>query len=236
MISCFVTIAIGVIGAVLGVYFRECFKQAKNQKIISSKLESYIYLLMKELNNSTFVTFQLIGKRWSDKYKEYYNNFGNKGVEAATKQIQIEKDQLIELIRKGNDEMIESFEKDFVKLKEENKDKLDYLLSEITKYENHYINNKLFISDDEAAQLPYALTHQIIEYKHDILSFLSSSKSLAIEYMKMDKFQYEKVSNSISGIVMALLSMTEKQFPLLNISNKLKKQNVLLQTFKNMFS
>jgi len=89
MISCFVTIAIGVIGAVLGVYFRECFKQAKNQKIISSKLESYIYLLMKELNNSTFVTFQLIGKRWSDKYKEYYNNFGNKGVEAATKQIQI---------------------------------------------------------------------------------------------------------------------------------------------------
>jgi len=236
MISYFVTIAIGVIGAVLGVYFRECFKQAKNQKIISSKLESYIYLLIKELNNTPFVTFQLIGKKWSDKYKDYYKNYGNKGVEAATKQIQNDKDQLKELIQKGNDEMIESLEIYFLKLKEENKEKLDYLLSEITKHEDHYINNKLFISDDEAAQLPYFFTYKCIEYKHDILSFLSSSKSLAIEYKEMDKFQYEKVSNSLSGIVMSLLNITEKQFPLLNISNKLKKRNLLLQTFKNMFS
>lgn len=234
--SSIVTITIGILGAIIGVYFRECFRQAKRQKIISTKLESYIYLMIKDFIKEPFLSFQVIGKKWSDRYKTYFKKYGDVGIEKAFNEIENEKKEITKLIKTANEEVKKAFEEDFLKLKDDGGKMINQILSEVTKYESLYLDNKIFISDEEAAQLPNSFAFQCITLKHEILTLLSSFQSLAIKYEKMERFDYDLISDTIIDLIIALLNITQKQFPMLKTAQRIKKTKTLNLTIKNMFS
>lgn len=230
------SILIGILGAIIGVYFKESFRQSKKQKIIASKLESYILLTMRALSKEPFISFLVVGKKWSDEYKNSYKQYGKKGINKVQKKIDTEKNEIIERIKSADTEVIEDFKKDCLKIQGYDEKIIYHMLAEITKFKTQIIDNKVFISDDEAAELPENYTYQCISYKSEILNLLNSVSSLVLEYRKMKEFNYSLISNNIIVLVLSLLNISQKQFPLLLYAQKLKNTRTAKLTLKNMFS
>ncbi|MDD1777472.1 MAG: hypothetical protein LUQ65_04830, partial [Candidatus Helarchaeota archaeon] len=106
-----ITIIIGVIGALVGVYFRESLRKALRQKIIASKLEAQISDILRDLSSSDFVNLFVIGESWRKDREKALLEKGAGGFFDVEKKYEAILEELKKKIEKGDENIDEPLRK-----------------------------------------------------------------------------------------------------------------------------
>lgn len=160
------SIIIGVLGAVVGIYFRENFRIAKRQKIILTKLRAFLQYQQREnllsFKDYAFIKtliFELpIEKNYEYNVKEVDSLIISINTKCKFLKWKIEKEKVDS---KYKNELTETFKE----IKNKEGVYLFHSVEELKELKKDIKQNVIFISDEEAALFDYKLTYLIINYK-----------------------------------------------------------------------
>jgi hypothetical protein len=106
-----ITIIIGVIGALAGVYFRESLRKALRQKILASKLEAQLTDIFKDLTSNEFVNLLVVGELWRKDREKALLEKGTEGFIDVEKKYEAMLKELKKKIENGDESVDEPLKK-----------------------------------------------------------------------------------------------------------------------------
>lgn len=122
MITGVISIIIGILGALLGVYFKESLRIAQQKKSIATQLEAYLNELLRDIVENPFLkqTF-LIGEVWNKELGEAFKEEGGDGVQKINEKYKSNLEKLKSVLKNVSEinSYIENLYKGFRELDEE---------------------------------------------------------------------------------------------------------------------
>jgi len=233
----YTSILIGIFGAFIGIYFKENFRIAKNQKVILAKLCAYLeyehrQIIYAENNIQLIKSFNLESP---SETKNIYNiDIVDKIIIETKSKCKVFTDKIANL-ENNKDYKIQIFEI-YKQIKTESIELSGNHKAELQQSIDDIKNNISFISDDEAAQLGYKLTYLIIHYKNCQVSVTKSYLKLLSFVEHSEEFEYEKF-NALLWKFIEEFSCLLNLFDVLVVRTKnSSKSNTTVLAIRNIFS
>ncbi len=193
-------VVLGLLTAIFLVFLRGAQLKADKQKVVSTRLRSYLmYWRGVILENDLFSIFY-VGTEWNKEISEILSNGGDASDLVA---LEAEKKKTLEALKAA----IENGE---IKISKEDLEKAlkrlpdnfsDYILQYIQKYEQNLLEGKTFITDEEASQLGIHMAHVSIELKMELVSLINSGLGLfVVALSNLEDFDLAEYSNDVAKI------------------------------------
>lgn len=229
-------IIIGLITAVFLVFIKEAHSKANIQKVIATRLKSYLIYWKELIIENDFFNLFYEGIKWNKEEQEIVKNGGN------TKDI-------IELKNKKKEEL-EKFKK-FLTSDEGRKSlKNETFLNIISKMPDNpaehllefakissqnLIDGKTFVSDVEVANLGPLISQLSIETKLELISAINLVVSLLVLAIKQGKdFNLEENVDDILKLVWKCINISKRIDQLYNSVELYSKKPILELTMLNL--
>ena len=231
-------VIVGVLTAALLIYFRNAHVTAQKQKVIATRLRSYLlYWNGWILDNDMFNVFYL-GVEWNKEIRETIKKGG--GAESLVK-LKEEKKKMVDEIK----EMIES-ETDDIKFDKETLAKdlnklpsntAETILHFAMKSEQNLVDGKTFISDEDASYLGPYFAQICVEMKMNLISMMNQGVGLILAFLAdSENFDLKGSANEISQIIWKAVLVSKDIDTLTNRINVYTDESLFNLTLKNMSS
>ena len=231
-------VIVGIFSAALLIFFRNAHVTAQKQKVIATRLRSYLlYWNGWILDNDMFNVFYL-GVEWNKQIQETIKKGG--GAKDLVK-LKEEKKKMVDEIK----EMIES-EADTIKFDKEtivkalNKlpsNTAETILQLAMKSEQNLLDGKTFISDEDASYLGIYFAQICVEMKMNLISMMSQGVGLILEFMSdPENFDLKASAKELSQIIWKAVLVSKDIDTLSNRINVYTENSLFNLTLKNMSS
>ena len=231
-------VIVGIFTAALLIFFRNAHVTAQKQKVIATRLRSYLlYWNGWILDNDMFNVFYL-GVEWNKQIQETIKKGG--GAKDLVK-LKEEKKKMVDEIK----EMIES-EADTIKFDKEtivkalNKlpsNTAETILQLAMKSEQNLLDGKTFISDEDASYLGIYFAQICVEMKMNLISMMSQGVGLILEFMSdPENFDLKASAKELSQIIWKAVLVSKDIDTLTNRINVYTENSLFNLTLKNMSS
>ncbi len=232
------SISIGIIGAILGVYFKENFRIAKKQKIILTKLRAYLeYDHRRNLvNNKSLTLIKTFNIDISLNVIHQYSRLNI--VDKILIMVETKCKHTRENIVKSENyinyrKRVLNF---YHQLKNKSGDFLYISTKDLKTMQEEIKNDVTFISDDEASQLNYNFTYIITHYKRYSLQLLDNYIKIVTYVENSDKLDFEILDSLFWEFLQNLSSLLNLFDLLLARTIKISEKNTTILAIKNIFS
>ena len=220
-------VAIGVVGALLGVYFREAVRRAYRQKEVAAKLDAQLSTIRATLiENEQTLSLLVMGEIWSKEritalvergkagYIEVENKYKKKLKEARAEFLKGDKDidrQLNELHRRYR----EMPERVFA-----------YHLQQFELCRDLLLNERGLITDDEAALLSWHAVHRVVRLRTYLTKLVHLNLLVAIQLREMSEFQPWLLREAVFDAAEESLRVAIEVTPLQELGEATRKRSV----------
>ncbi len=224
-----IAVVIGIIGALIGVYFRATIKKAHARLSAAITLESTLfYWFNLGMENKNIREFLITGYLYGKKEKEV---------------IQTKDINKIDEFKQKLEKVITEAEGDFIKKQEANIDKIlkevkklskeeyNEILKEIEDYRSSIKDGAGFLSQENISVLEWHMLPKILETKSEIQSILLEFKLALIHTYTNENLDKEKIFSMIFSMIRSALKVTKNLIPLIQYSGKIRKKGLLGNVF-----
>ena len=220
-----IAVIIGVVGALIGVYFRERITIAKARLSAAVTLESTLhYWLNLAMQNKHFrellATGHVLGEKEKktflsgniEKIDEFRNSFEKVLNEAKETLIEEQKDNIETIIAEIQNLSDEEYSE---------------VLTELNRYRDSLSDLSGSLSQEKLSVLDWHKLPKIIEIKTEIQSILGDFKFGIIHIHSNKEPSIEKVSVLIFSIITSILKASKNIIPLLEYSKSIREKGLL---------
>jgi hypothetical protein len=228
-----ISIIIGVIGALLGVYFRESLRAAHQQKLVALRLNAYLQNLIEEILDSEFEKLFFTGVAWDKDITEA----ASKGIEAFQEVDEKYKKMLEEVkikINEGVPEINKTVEKNYKSFREMDEEIFQFYIQQLEKAQNYLIRGVNFISDEDATKLSWIAAHRVIEIKSHAMELITKSVLYMKMLRKMDALDIKALHEVIFDITKHSIMLSRHVTPLFKYTKIISQCGILKLAFQKM--
>lgn len=203
-----VSIIIGALGALLGVYLRESYRRALNQRRIAVQLDAYLNYWQMDLLRSDFGSLVILVENWDKERMEALKAGGEKAfVEVYQKQGELIKD-IKRAVKSGDKTFVSALEGNYSTLKKMSDNVFDLFLSEMTYARGALLSGKSFITDQDAAELSWVAAQRVVTLKGNLTSLMLQVKLFALTLRHAEHLDAMSVSDSVGNIIERLVEIS----------------------------
>ena len=225
----FIAIIIGIIGALIGVYFRETIRKAQSRLLAAITLESTLFywfnLGMKDKNAREFlITGYAYGKKETEAVQtkdiNKIDEFRQKLEEGFTKA----KKNFTKEQEANIDEMLK-------KIKNLSREEYNEILRDIEDYRISIKDGTGFLDQEKIIVLDWYMLPKILETKSEIQSILLELRLVLIHTYTNENPDKEKIVSSMFSMMGSALNITKNLMPLIQYSKKVREKGLLGNVF-----
>lgn len=231
-------VIVGIFSAALLILFRNAHVTAQKQKVIATRLRSYLlYWNGWILDNDVFNVYYL-GVEWNKETQEIIKKGG--GAEALVK-LEDEKKKMVDEIKEKIESEHESikFDKETI-VKTLNRlpsNRAETILQYAMKSEQNLLDGKTFISDEDASYLGTYFAQICVEMKMNLISMMSQGVGLILEFSSdPENFDLKSSAKELSQIIWKAVLVSKDIDTLTNRINVYTENSLFYLTLKNMSS
>ena len=220
---------IGGIGGLLAIYAREAAKKANEQKIIAIKLKAYLTYWKTLLLDSDYGMYLVLIEKYEAQIAIIYKNVGISGVVDHKKYLK-------DFIKNSNilTDADVSKMKDEISLTSAKQKELIYDWVKTTK--QNFLDNKIFISDNEAAMLGVFASYFGIELKMRAINALDGLSALILELENLENEESnKKIETAFKNIFTDAFAFLVCLNKLLKFCDSEANKTIFKRTLENMF-
>ncbi|NQZ51856.1 MAG: hypothetical protein HRT95_17275 [Moritella sp.] len=232
----FYVILIGVVAALVGIYFREALKQAHIQKNASRRLIAYLNFWNKNILDWDVFSIVYVGEQWRDEILEACSKSGNTETILAIDEVYENKLKKLRDAIKNKDPNLKF---DIQELSEKIKKLTPLFMGQFLDAQKvskqNIIEGKTFISDEEAAALGVDVANRAIHIKLRLVSLIDNGTILLIHLSEnREQLDISDYSDEIYQCVRVGVLMYQDFKPLKEQAEFVNTQSIFKLTLKNM--
>jgi len=229
-------VIIGVLTALFVIYFRDAHRTAQKQKIVATRLRSYIlHWNSWVLDNDLFNVFYL-GVEWNKEIQETIKKGGHAGDLVKLKE---EKRKLLDEIKKKIEtegDKIEFDKDEFIReLNKVPKNMIDTLPQQAQIIKQNLIEGKTFIGDEDASYLGKYIAQICVELKMNLISMIDQGFGLIVSIcMDPGGFEMKKSAKEIANIIWKAILVSKDIDTLTKQIDRISSESLLSLTMRNL--
>lgn len=229
-----ITIIIGIIGALAGVYFRESLRKALRQKIVASKLEAQLNDIFRDITSNEFFNFFLFGELWRQDREKALLEKGHRGFIDVEKKYDAILKELKKKIENGDESVDEPLIKTHKVYKEMPESLFRYQIQQLEIVRDCLFKNIGFISEDEAAEISWDTVSRVVSVRSYFIKLIHQNLSLLLMLREMDKPELDAIRPFIYRIAEQVIRLSLHIEPLRTKSKLIRKKSVTTLTIANI--
>jgi len=219
-----IAIVIGIIGALIGVYFREAIRNAKLKLQTAVRLDVNIrHLLSTGLENKSYEDLFITGFAISTKEREALRTGNYEKISQLRNDIN---EKVPELVKKNIENKPEIIDEIIKKVMSFSKQEIEEIIKEIDRKIEMLFNDNGFISDKEASKLDYHILPKIYEMRNSIYELYVIIKLLLSHLSTNPNLDKERLTQSIIQCVINGIKVTKNIHPILDYTNKVRSKEI----------
>jgi hypothetical protein len=232
------TLVIGVVAALIGIYFRESLRQAHVQKNAANRLLAYLNYWNQNILDWDVFSIVYVGHQWREEKIEAYRKSGDMADVLAVNE---EYENKLKEIRDGIKNEDEKFDFDSVeiaqKLKKITPEFMEEFLIAQRANKQNIIEGKSFITDEDAASLGPSVAEKCISAKLRLVSLLEHGTILLILLSnEKGQIRISKFSEEIYQCIRISIIMYQDFEPLRKSANAISGKSIFRLSLSNMAS
>jgi hypothetical protein len=177
-----ISIAIGVMGALVGVYFRESFRRAVRQKTLASKLGAQMRGTITGLRRSDVGQILVLGEVWRRESTQALLEKGSKAFVAVEQKWEAMLKEAKATVEKGNrdaDEALIRLHECYRKMPEK---LFSYHLQQFEAVRDSLLSSRGFISEDESSEISWDTVSRVVSARTLFLRVLHLNMVLILTF------------------------------------------------------
>jgi len=222
-------VIVGVFGALLGVYFKECIGIARQKISVAVMLEStLIYWFDLFLQNKTFTDILIKGTVLQEKEKEILSS-GN--IEELYKYRESIKDSF----SKAEDEFLNEQKQAITELAQNfsnmSEQEYDEILKEISEFRKNIKDMNGFLNNERLSVLDCSKLPKIIALQINIDDFICEYKFSLIHLHTNENPDMEKICKSFFKAIIKMIDASKDLVPLIEYTRNIRQKGLLGNIF-----
>ena len=232
----FYTVLIGVVAALVGIYFREALKQAHTQKNASSRLLAYLNYWNKNILDWDVFSIVYVGEQWrKEKIKAYSKSRSAEDILAVNEEYEAKLKELRDAIKNKDPELKFDHKEISEKFKKFTPKVMEQFLEAQKTYKQNIIEGKTFITDEEAATLGSDVADRAIHIKLRLVSLIEHGTSLLLHIAEnKEKLEISDYADEIYQCLRVGILMYQDFEPIQERARQINQQSIFNLALKNM--
>lgn len=227
-------VIIGALGAIFGVYIRENLRRAFNQKRIATQLEAYLLYWEMGILNSDFGHLVLMAQEWNKERDIAMRSKGKAGFIEVWKKQQAELQDIKTKISMGTPDGKKMLESNHQIMREMSEEVFRATIEDLGNERDALLENRTFISDQDAAELARWAACNVVPLRGDILSLLKQTRMFLLTLRNSEILDYKQCSEIIAKIIEKLIEVLGKMQSLKNGAQRISNRPILILALDNM--
>ena len=228
------TVLIGVIGALLGVYFRENLRRALNQKRIAAQLHAYLSFWMMEILKTDLGVIIILVQEWDKERAEGYRTGGNKGFNEVWTKQQTQLKEIKTQIEAGGIDLLNSLSKQYQLLRKMPEPVFNAVMNDLIISRDALLQSQTFITDSDAAELAFWDAQRVVSIRGNLMSLVMHSLVFAQTLRASEIFDFTSISGPLVKIIEELVNVAYEMQALKNSTQRFVDYSLIRLAIDNM--
>lgn len=229
-------VVLGILTALFAIYFRNAHRTAQKQKIIATRLRSYILHWNSWVLDMDLFNIYYLGVEWNKEIQETIKKGGHaKDLMKLEEEKKKMVDEIKEKIETEGDE-IEFDKEEFVrKLSKFPKNMIDMVPQKAQIIEQNLIEGKTFISDEDASYLGKYIAQICVHLKMNLIDMIDQGTGMIVSIcVDPGDFEMKKSAKEISDIIWKAILVSKDIDTLTKQIDRISSESLLSLTMKNL--
>jgi hypothetical protein len=229
-----ISIGVGVVGALVGVYFRECFRRAVRQKLLASKLEAQVHDILTGLLATNFCEILAVAEVWR---KESGGALRAKGSEMRREVERKWETRLKEIkakIKDGDKELDETLMRQREAYRKMPERLFSYHIQQFELARDSLFSSKAFLSEDEAAEISWDTVARVVSFRTALARLIHYNIAFALGLREMEEPNLEGIRQISSEYLEESIRLSQHLIPLRDKGMAIRTKSLTRLTFENM--
>lgn len=228
------TVLIGVIGALLGVYFRENLRRSLNQKRITAQLHAYLSYWEMDILKSDLGLLIVLVQEWDKERTEGFRTGGKKGfTEVWTKQ-QTQLKEIKSQIKSGGGDLLNSLSANHQQLRKMPEPVFEAFTNELTTQRDALLLSQTFITDSDAAEIAWWAAQRVVSIRGNLMSLLMHTLIYSQTLRASETVDFMSISDTLVKIIEELVNVTYEMQALKNSTQRFADRSLIMLAIDNM--
>lgn len=206
-------VIVGVIGALVGIYFRESLRHAYRQKFIATKLYVQINSLFREMGTGEYKPVFLFAWTWSKERLTAFQTKGSAGYLDIERKYEAMVEELKNAIEEGNLDVDKGLEQAFKSSKAMPQSVFDNFVAEYKRTRDSFDSGTELLTDEEAAELSWDTAGRILELRTRAVRVNKLFFVMFLTLREMEEFDSRKTRSLITPIIVEMIYLCWKLNP-----------------------
>lgn len=229
-----ITIIIGTIGALVGVYFRESLRKALRQKTLASKLEAQVDDMLNDIKSNDLAKLLEVVEMWQKDLKKALLEKGSKGLIDVEKEYETLLKKTKEQIENGLESVDEGLRKTYKLYKEMPESLFKFNFQHLAIIRDSLLKNIFFISDDEAAEISWDAVSRVVSVRGYLIEMIHQILSLMLTLREMDSLKLDVARPLVYKLTEKCIRMLIHLEPLRTQAKLIREKSITALTIANM--
>jgi len=228
------SVLIGVIGAVLGVYLRESYRRALKQQTIAAQVTAHVLSWQMTLHK---LGLGGIAELSRDRHQEKTEALATGGKELfvrAYKKHAAKVEELKSSITQCPPQVQAQIEQMHRRLHQIGDEEFKFAMTESTAARADLLAGRTFVTDVDAAELGAAAAYHAVAFKTEMCALLQQIQSLSYALRGTVHFDMTSHLQPAAGVVEHLVGASDAMHALEQIAGRQSARSLLRQTLRNM--
>lgn len=227
-------IVIGVVGALLGVYYRESMRRAHRTQVLATKLEAQINELFHEFVLGDFSDVLAIASVWNDERQEALRKRGKEGFFEVEKKYKNRLKEMREALTTGSESIDQKVRDLHQQYRVMPASVFEHSIGQLDKGWEAISEGRGLLSEDEAAELSWDSAARISALRSNMLKVITKSTALILTLREMTDLDIPRVRGLIPPILEDCIHLSLQIEPLRNRAEAMRKRPVWSLAWQHM--
>lgn len=218
---------IGVLGALIGVYFRESLRRAYRQKLVATKLEAQINNLIRELMKSEFKKILGIVSVWRDERATALRTRGSAGLLEVEQKYGTILQEIKKAVEEGSADVDLDIEKFYKTYKEMSPNVFDYHKEQYEVARESIYSGRGLLTEEEAAELSWGTAARVSALRTHATNLIHHFISMSLVLREMTPLNIRVIRPLLSQILEDMIYLSLEIEPLRIKAERIRKASVL---------
>lgn len=229
-----IAVIIGIVGALIGVYFRESLRRAYRQKLIATKLEAQINTLFFELVRSDFIKILAIASVWSNERTTALQAQGSEGFIEVERKYNAKLQEMKKTIDAGDADTDKTIEKLHAAYKEMPQSIFDYHKAHYDLARDQLFSGLGLLTDEEAAELSWDTAARISALRNHATKLIHHFLTLTLALREMTTLDLHATRPLFSSLIEDMIYFSLEIEPLRTKAKLLRETSVISLAAQSM--
>lgn len=229
-----VAVIIGILGALIGVYFRESLRRAYRRKLIATKLEAQTNTLFFELAKSDFIKVLAIASVWRDERANALQTKGTEGFLEVERKYKAKLQDMKKTIAAGDADTDKSIEKLHATYKEMPQNIFDYQKAQYGLVREELLSGRGLLTDEEAAELSWDTAARISTLRNHATKLIHHSLIMTLMLREMTTLDIQAAREFLSSVAEEMIYFSLEIEPLRTKAKLLRETSVMSLAIQSM--